>query len=325
MKDAFFSLSSLTMFTGRSRACPSSPGVPLLLSTLVVLSALTVVVSTEYAVTDCSSSSSSASASASAGANPDPDPLTGWRAPPSHHLELDSDVCNIPKVTLGEWQLYLTDREAKRGKSTGREQPIEPMIITYDVETLNAEFVRRCRKGELLRLYANSTITLSSANTHSYEKRATTLDTYLATMMAPREMEDYAASTFYHFGDNNYEDWVNFTDHYVRPPFPYKREPFFSFGIGGSGSGVPFHTHGAVFAEVLYGKKRWFLTHPDNKPTFHPDETSYSWFYNSHPAASRQQGFLDCTLKPGEVLFIDSQWWHSTLNIGETVFISTFL
>ena len=24
-----------------------------------------------------------------------------------------------------------------------------------------------------------------------------------------------------------------------------KREPFFSFGIGGSGSGVPFHTHGA--------------------------------------------------------------------------------
>ena len=24
-----------------------------------------------------------------------------------------------------------------------------------------------------------------------------------------------------------------------------KREPFFSFGIGGSGSGVPFNTHGA--------------------------------------------------------------------------------
>lgn len=24
-----------------------------------------------------------------------------------------------------------------------------------------------------------------------------------------------------------------------------EREPFFSFGLGGSGSGVPFHTHGA--------------------------------------------------------------------------------
>ena len=49
----------------------------------------------------------------------------------------------------------------------------------------------------------------------------------------------------------------------------YQRPPFFncssdavgalSFGFGGSGSGVPFHTHGPVFAEVLYGAKvrRW--------------------------------------------------------------------
>lgn len=40
-------------------------------------------------------------------------------------------------------------------------------------------------------------------------------------------------------------DWTNFTEHYNRPAWNYEREPFFSFGIGGSGSGVPFHTHGA--------------------------------------------------------------------------------
>jgi hypothetical protein len=29
-----------------------------------------------------------------------------------------------------------------------------------------------------------------------------------------------------------------------------------SFGMGGDGSGVPFHRHGHVFAEVLHGHKR---------------------------------------------------------------------
>ena len=70
-----------------------------------------------------------------------------------------------------------------------------------------------------------------------------------------------AKETFYLFGDNDWGDWVNFTEHYVRPPWNYSgREPFYSFGIGGSGSGVPFHTHGAVFAEVIFGRKRWFFS-----------------------------------------------------------------
>jgi hypothetical protein len=73
-------------------------------------------------------------------------------------------------------------------------------------------------------------------------------------------------------------DWTNFTEHYVRPPYPYDRDPFYSFGIGGSGSGVPFHTHGAVFSEVLHGYKRWFVSPVTAKPVFSPDETSYYWF-----------------------------------------------
>ncbi len=104
------------------------------------------------------------------------------------------------------------------------------------------------------------------------------------------------------------------------------REPFFSFGIGGSGSGVPFHTHGAVFAEVLVGAKRWFLAPPGHKPVFNPNETSLRWLHDAEARALFPEPPLyDCTLEPGEVLFIDAQWWHSTLNIGDTVFISTFL
>ena len=169
----------------------------------------------------------------------------------------------------------------------------------------------------------------AQANTHSYDKKTTSLRDYLATSMAPRSMADVASSTFYHFGDNNYSSWVNFTDHYWRPPYNYGREPFFSFGIGGSGSGVPFHTHGAVFAEVLHGAKRWFITAPGHKPVFDPNETSFRWLHYHYPAAGAgaagRPPMFDCVLYPGEVLFIDTQYWHSTLNIGDTVFISTFL
>jgi hypothetical protein len=79
--------------------------------------------------------------------------------------------------------------------------------------------------------------------------------------MAPQEVNVSADSTLYHFGDNRFEDWGDFFEHYVRPPLlDSVNRGSLSFGLGGSGSGVPFHTHGAVFAEVLHGKKV-FLFH----------------------------------------------------------------
>jgi hypothetical protein len=91
-----------------------------------------------------------------------------------------------------------------------------------------------------------------------------------------------------------------------------EREPFFSFGIGASGSGVPFHTHGAVFAEVLHGAKRWFITDPADKPVFDPNETSFRWLHrrNILPASKH---LFECTLFPGEVcrtrVFSSSNKW----------------
>lgn len=90
-------------------------------------------------------------------------------------------------------------------------------------------------------------------------------------------------------------------DHYVRPEFTYVREPSYSFGIGSSGSGVPFHTHGAVFAEVLHGHKRWFLARPGKKPAFSPDQTSLYWVTEILPTLNNTADILDCTLGPGEV------------------------
>ena len=52
------------------------------------------------------------------------------------------------------------------------------------------------------------------------------------------------------------QTWSGFYETYVRPPLlDSYRLGSISFGMGGSGSGVPFHTHGPVFAEVLHGQK----------------------------------------------------------------------
>ena len=246
----------------------------------------------------------------------------GWDLPPNGHRALDSGtVCNIPRVTHAQWLLMYTGHN---------EDPV--VIVDYP---RSSEFITRCRKDQLLQHYRETEIVLSSANTFSYDKNHQTLKKYLEEMLAPVDLTNVAGKTWYHFGDNKYDDWANFTEHYRRPAWEYARDPFFSFGIGASGSGVPFHTHGAVFAEVLYGRKRWFLSRPELKPTYDPDETSIRWLTLSKGAKNAGQprvasgeaseDLYDCTLGPGEVLYIGHTWWHSTLNIGQTVFISTFV
>ena len=80
------------------------------------------------------------------------------------------------------------------------------------------------------------------------------------------------------------------------------------------------------YTEVLFGRKRWFLTPPGTKPDFSPDETSLVWVNRTYELyATRHSAMQECVLSRNEVLWIPDQWWHSTLNIGETVFISTFI
>ena len=104
--------------------------------------------------------------------------------------------------------------------------------------------------------FPDKEIVLSTANTHSYDKFTSTLRAYITDLMRPQQLNASADSTLYHFGDNKFGDWANFFERYVLPPLlESELRGALSFGLGGSGSGVPFHTHGAVFAEVLHGKK----------------------------------------------------------------------
>ena len=82
-----------------------------------------------------------------------------------------------------------------------------------------------------------------------------------------------------------------------------------------------------MFAEVLHGRKRWFISEPKRKPDFDPNATSYEWLKTQYDSIVMSEPDLlyDCTLSTGEVLYIGNAWWHATLNIGDTVFISTFI
>ena len=114
-----------------------------------------------------------------------------------------------------------------------------------------------------------------------------------------------------------------------------------SFGMGGRFSGVPFHTHGAGFSEVLHGRKAWFLYPPGPEPrAVDGDAPSLRWVTDVYPTLRprrTEEGNDDddatptdlrpheCTIVPGEILYFPSQWYHATLNLDPwTVFVSAF-
>ena len=116
------------------------------------------------------------------------------------------------------------------------------------------------------------------------------------------ESSNFLSETFYFFGDNDIEEWSDILDEYQLPPLKLPLHTHaLSFGLAGPGTGVPFHFHGPGFAETLYGRKRWFLTHPDVKPEFHPNKTTLQWFMEDYERVRTEVDLLECTLRPGEV------------------------
>ena len=71
--------------------------------------------------------------------------------------------------------------------------------------------------------------------------------------------------------------------------------------------------------------QRWFLYPPAATPNFSPVATSLSWVYDVYPQLPPSEMPMECVLGPGEVLYLPHGWWHATLNLGESVFISVFV
>ncbi len=61
---------------------------------------------------------------------------------------------------------------------------------------------------------------------------------------------------------------------------------------------------------------------------YSPDLTTIQWLVDVYPKIKNNpesQQPLECVCLPGDILYIPTAWWHSTLNVGETVFLSAFV
>lgn len=192
--------------------------------------------------------------------------------------------------------------------------------------TDNSKFRFLCSKSSLLEEYGDRRVRLSTANTYSYRKVDVPFREYVEMLLRPQSVDALGSDTLYFFGDNNFTEWQSLFEHYASPPYVLPRTSgAYSFGIAGPGTGVPFHWHGPGYSEVIYGRKRWFLYPPDMEPHFHPNRTTLSWVTETYPNLPEDEAPLECTIRPGEVLYFPDRWWHATLNLDTSVFISTFL
>ncbi|EDV27990.1 uncharacterized protein TRIADDRAFT_20728, partial [Trichoplax adhaerens] len=187
-------------------------------------------------------------------------------------------------------------------------------------------------RKQLLSKYGTKIIRLSSANTYSYNKFDTTLSNYVNNYIKPQSLEELGVDTYYFFGDNNHTEWKTLFSYYYKPPYNIPGfTSMLSFGIAGPGSGVPFHFHGPVFSETLHGKKarlsscHWLLYPPNRKPQFDPNQTTLQWLTCQYTKLNINEQPFECSVEPNEIIYVPSGWWHATINMKTTVFVSTFL
>ncbi|CAK8694413.1 unnamed protein product [Clavelina lepadiformis] len=224
-----------------------------------------------------------------------------------------SDICNIVKIGKIS-QLEFLDTYAYK----------EPVVFTNITD--NSLFQSLCEKQRLIDDYGHKTVTLSTANTHSYDKVEMKFGEYVERVLRPQDFNKSGQDTLYFFGNHDYSEWGDLFDQYVIPPYelPFKSAAL-SFGIAGAGTGVPFHFHGPGFAEVIHGSKRWFLLPFENKPHFDPNKTTLRWLLEDYQHVNASEKIYECVLKPGEIIYFPDKWWHATLNVEASVFMSTFL
>ncbi|XP_046893350.1 jmjC domain-containing protein 8 isoform X2 [Hypomesus transpacificus] len=200
----------------------------------------------------------------------------------------------------------------------------KPVILRSVTDNMKFQFL--CSKSNLLQEYGDRKVRLSTANTFSYKKVDVPFKEFVDLLLMPQAEDTLGSDTLYFFGDNNFTEWHSLFENYKAPPYLLPQTTgAYSFGIAGPGTGVPFHWHGPGYSEVIYGRKRWFLYPPDKAPHFHPNHTTLSWVRDVSPHLPEEERPLQCTIQPGEVLYFPDRWWHATLNLDTSVFISTFL
>ena len=138
------------------------------------------------------------------------------------------------------------------------------------------------------------------------------------------------------FGDTERSPhWDALTRGYAPPLDATGDEGLVVLGVGGRGSGVAFHTHGAAFGETILGAKQWYVAAPDRKPRVNGTVPQLRWALGRSAvvaangaaalAGDDNSAVLECEVCEGEAIYVPPRWYHATLNWAPyNVFVSTF-
>lgn len=200
-------------------------------------------------------------------------------------------------------------------------------VIIQNIIPYNEPFRLLVSLQSLYERFGERQIILASSNTYSRKKKKMSMKEYVKSIQgAAVSSSAEAEETYYFFGDYRDEEWEELFQHYTQPSWAHGLSPRLSFGVGSHLSGVPFHFHGPAFSEVFHGSKRWFV-YPKGQPMpgFDPSRTTLQWLEEVYPSLADSERPLECVIKPGEVLYFPDMWYHATLNLNDTVFMSTFV
>jgi len=181
--------------------------------------------------------------------------------------------------------------------------------------------------------------------------------------LKPVQLHQRADKIWYWFGDNDHDAFGDFFPSFKRTSLigkkyvPDNASVAYSYGVGGPLSGVPYHIHGPGWSESIYGRKKWFLSPPMFVPVFNGNETAARAAMrfkangnkakfkmktmnmngkNENKKMKNKNGFdvdkygnekkvLACVVHPNQAVYFPDRWWHATLNLDESVFISSFV
>lgn len=205
-----------------------------------------------------------------------------------------------------------------------------PLVIDQDPKkrsSRNSHFRDLTRLEKILDSFPPGfNITLSSSNSYSEHRRTLPFADYLDDISKQDTLPDQRSNeTWYFFGETYSSLWKDLLENYEIPSCHAcdKDMVALSFGIGNRGSGVQWHVHGPGFAETIWGRKHWVVM--QNKPDFHPDQTSRNWMEYTYTQLYPDDRPLECTLEPGDILYFPDMWYHATINLDSyTAFVSTF-
>eukprot|EP00743_Colponemidia_sp_Colp-15_P010542 GILK01011623.1.p1 GENE.GILK01011623.1~~GILK01011623.1.p1 ORF type:complete len:483 (-),score=71.96 GILK01011623.1:136-1479(-) len=128
-----------------------------------------------------------------------------------------------------------------------------------------------------------------------------------------------------------------------------KRPSFRWLLVGPTRAGASFHkdpNHTSAWNAVITGVKKWVMYPPHvTPPGVHPSEDGLEvvtpisiveWFTNFYQPNKRprtagnmscngngaKKEFLECLLRPGEIIFVPTGWWHTVLNLEPSIAIT---